>query len=271
MRKKDKLFHSANKKTVASLGLMSYGADGTLVFKDSFVKVYEITNGIKKVIKDSEKKLRFVYVSSDGISIQIFLVVYFNDEDEVEDFEDNHSLTSLDFSALMNLILSIRDQEKEFSMSEYKKQDLKKYLEQSEYEDKFKAIEFLQYPVSCQSELFLMLKKMELAYIFIVEKQDVAKEDLDNILRHMERKYNEKPSIENEYAFGTISLLVFSQDEETLDIGVRSLKEKLTREGFVVDISALNDNDAYEYHTSLGIFSKELDSLITTNVLDAFL
>ena len=45
----------------------------------------------------------------------------------------------------------------------------------------------------------------------------------------------------------------------------------LTNEGFVVDIGSLNDKQAYEYHTSLGIFSKNLNSLMSKKVLEAFL
>lgn len=275
MRKKEKLFHSTNKKTVASLGLLSYDADGTLVLNEVYVKAYEISKNIMKNIhtKDNKEKIRFIYLSSDGICCQLFMVVYFESIDDVERFESQYSLTGIKFNVLINLILSIRDQDKEFSLNEYerKKYDLGKYIEQIEYEDKFKAIEFLKHPIQCQSELFSFLKKMELPYIFVVEKQDIEKEDLENILRQMERKYNMKPSVDKEFAFGYLSLIVFSQDEETLDIGLDSLKRMLTNEGFVVDIGTLNDKQAYEYHTSLGIFSKNLNSLMSKKVLEAFL
>ena len=84
MRKKEKLFHSTNKKTVASLGLSSYDADGTLVLNGVYVKAYEINKSIMKNVntKDNKEKIRFIYLSSDGISCQLFMVVYFESIDD---------------------------------------------------------------------------------------------------------------------------------------------------------------------------------------------
>jgi|GEM_PF-2080394 len=280
-KEKDALLKT-NKKTVASMGLISYEATGLLVFKGKFIKVYKISRKEKAQLSNeiiADVNFKFFYISAEGNThLNFMTLTYYSDNYQealafFSEFESMHDISAMDFVSVMNQILEIRDIEGDFTLKSLKKQDLVSLLEQKGVQNScnFREIELDVYPTSCQSKLLNLLKKMELPYILMIEKEEVKEDDYESINRYLEGIYSKTPDIDVGYIFGKIRLMLFSLDEETLNIASNTITERLTSEGFIASKKPIGDITGYRFMTSLGLIGDSSNTLVSLSTLKAFL
>ena len=275
----------ANKKTVASMGLLSFEAAGLMLFKDNvYRKVYKISRKDKVMILDNEIKdcnYRFFYISAEGdmhlnyLSISIIEESYQEAGEQFEKIEEKYDITPLDFASICNQILGIRDKDYEFNLSDVmrRKMDLVKYLEKDDKSDEsnFQEIEINVYPNACQSSIISLLKKIGLPYILMIEEEDISGDDIKAITRQLEEIYQKAPDIDGEYIFGKVRLMLFSLDEETLRIASDTIIDRLSKEGFVSAVKSVNDIDSYRFMTSIGLMGESFNTVVSSATLKAFI
>lgn len=276
----------ANKKTEASMELLSFEASGLLVFLGNrFVKVYKITRKDKlSLFEESDENInyKFFYISAEGgtylnyLTLTVYAPGYVEAKEIFKAFESKHSLEPMGFDDVMNRILDVRDKDYSFSYINFirKKLDLVEYLEKDESAEancNFVEIRLDVYPSGCQSKILNLLKKMELPYILAVEKEAIGEEDKESIKRQLKDINGRDISILDDYAFGRISLMLFSLDEETLDIASKTVIDRLTEEGFIACSGKKGEKESYRYMTSLGLIGKESNVVLCNSTLRAFM
>lgn len=286
LREKESLL-KANKRTVASMDLVSFEATGLLVFKgNEFTKVYKISRKEKiRLCKEEleEFNFKFFYISAEGntylnyLSVSICIDSYDEAKEKFEDFESRYELIPMEFDYIMNQILGIRDKEYDFSLTEFihKKYDLVEFLEKEEkgVENSFvyQEIELNVYPNDCQSKILNLLRKMELPYILMIEKEMISEEEFKGISRNLEKMYYKAPIYEEGYAYGKIRLLIFSLDEETLNIASNTVVERFMEEGFIAAKKPIGEKASYRYMTSFGLIGSSTNTVVNVSTLQAFI